>query len=210
MTRGTKILCLKGRAQEGAPCVAVQHRGFTLVESMMSVVLLGILAVFALPSFNEMAEKRYLTNTAEQLAAFLNSVQVESVHRNQIVTISYARTNNATWCVGAVLGETACDCAQTTPTELDFCTIESAPMVLDEGDVGDRDLVKSMTGDGSYAFDPVRGLFVDSSDLLLLELESEGGAYKLDLTVNNNGHITLCSKDTEHKVPGYQICSNEA
>ena len=208
MTRGTKIFRLKGRAQECAPCAVVQHRGFTLVETMMSVVLMGIMAVLALPSFSEMAEKRYLTNGAEQLAAFLNSVQAESVHRNQIVTISYARTNNATWCVGAALGETACDCAQATPTELDYCTIESAPMVLDEGDVGDRDLVKSMTGDGAYAFEPIRGLFVDSSDLLLLELESEGGAYKLDLTVNNNGNISLCSKDTDHKVPGYQICSN--
>lgn len=210
MTRGTKIFRSKGRFQKGAPRAVVHHRGFTLVELMVSVALIGLGAIIALPSFNAMAEKRFLTNGAEQLAAFLNSVQVESILRNQIVTISYARTINATWCVGAVLGETACDCAQATPTEPDYCAIDSASMVLDEGDVGDRDLVASITGDGAYAFDPVRGLFVDLSDLLLLELESEGGTYKLDLTVNNNGHISLCSKDTEHKVPGYQICSNGA
>lgn len=175
---------------------------------IMSVLVTAIGATFALPTINEMVEKREFTAGAKKLTAFFSLVQVESVNRNQIVTVSYSRTHDADWCVGAVLGETACNCAQSTATDTDYCAIASVPMVLDEYDVGDNGLVKSMTGDGAYAFDPIRGLFVDSDDSLLLELQSENGNYMLDLTVNNAGQIKVCSIDAEHKVSGYPICSN--
>ena len=50
-------------------------RGFTLIEVLMSVTLMGIGIALALPSYRDMVEKRQVTNAAEQLAAFVNSVQ---------------------------------------------------------------------------------------------------------------------------------------
>ncbi len=67
--------------------------------------------------------------------------------------------------------------------------------------------MQSMTGDGAYSFDAVRGLFINMNDSLSLELQSKSGDFKLDLTVRNTGQVTLCSKDEEHAVPGYQVCA---
>ena len=87
-----------------------RHRGFTIVELMMSIVLVAIGTALALPSYREMVEKLQLTNGAEQLASFVNTAQGISSRTNQVVTVSYSRANHDEWCIGAVIGETACDC----------------------------------------------------------------------------------------------------
>ena len=65
-----------------------RHRGFTLVEVLMSTILVAIGTTLAIPSYRDMVEKRQLTNSAEQLAAFVNSVQRISARSHQIVPVS--------------------------------------------------------------------------------------------------------------------------
>ncbi len=135
-----------------------RQSGFTIIELMMSLVLLAIGTALSLPSYREMMEKRQLTHGAEQIMAFVNSAQSEAIKQNQIVTISYVRSGDANWCVGAITGAAACDCRETVITEADYCAIGSAPRILNNSHVGNTDLVKSMTGDGAYSFDPIRGI----------------------------------------------------
>ena len=183
-----------------------RHRGFTLVEMMISTLLVAISATLALPSYRDMVEKRQLTNSAEQLASFVNSVQSISARSNQIVTVSYSRTANDDWCIGAVVGATACDCNQTNVSASDFCAIDAQPFLLNESLSGGSDLVYAISGDGSYAFDPIRGLFVDTVDALTMGLRSNNQAFRLNLEVNNTGRVTLCSDDSSHAIPGYDVC----
>jgi len=186
------------------PCF--RQAGFTLVELMMSIVLLAIGAALSLPSYREMVEKRQLTNGAEQVLAFVNSAQMESMKQNQVVTVSYARTADNNWCFGAVLGATACDCTKTSSTDADYCAINTAPSIINSANTGNLDLLNSLSGDGAYSFDPVRGIFTDLGDSLRAELSSPNQVYKLSLTVSNTGQAILCSKDSSHKVPGYSVC----
>jgi hypothetical protein len=72
--------------------------------------------------------------------------------------------------------------------------------------VGNTNLVKSMTGDGAYSFDPVRGIFTDLDDSLVVAMSSNSAGYKLDLRVSNTGQAILCSNDADHSVPGYKVC----
>jgi type IV fimbrial biogenesis protein FimT len=181
-------------------------RGFSLIEVMMSLVLLGIGMALALPSYRDMVEKRQVTNGAEQVASFINVAQGVAMKTNQVVTVSYARTDDDDWCIGAVSGETACDCAETEPTELDYCQIASQPFVLNNTHASDRELVHSVTGDGAYAFDPIRGLFVDLDDSLQMELRSPSDQFRLNVMVNNTGRVILCSNSSDHAIPGYQVC----
>ncbi len=183
-----------------------RHRGFTLVEVMMSVVLVAIGTALALPSYRDMVEKRQLTNRAEQLAAFANSAQTISSRTNQIVTVSYTRTADNDWCMGAVVSATACNCNQTSPTASDYCEIDSQPFVMNESLSDGSDLIRWVAGDGSYAFDPIRGLLVDPADALAMELVSNNGKFVLTLAVNNTGRVILCSHDTTTYIPGYDIC----
>ena len=180
--------------------------GFTLIEVMMSLVLVAIGAALSLPSYREMVEKRQLTHGAEQIMAFVNSAQTEAMKQNRVVTVSYSRTADNNWCFGATTGATACDCTETQSGETDYCAINSTPAVINNGNSGNLDLLKSITGDGAYSFDPIRGIFTNLNDVLTVEMSSNSQKYKLNLTVSNTGEAILCSKDSSHKIPGYNVC----
>jgi prepilin-type N-terminal cleavage/methylation domain-containing protein len=176
-----------------------RHRGFTMVEVMMSIVLVAIGSTLALPSYRDMVEKRQLTNSAEQLAAFVSSVQGISTRTNRVVTVSYSRANHEEWCIGAVINadDTACNCTQDLS-----CTIDGQEFVLNQDLSNGSELMHSITGD-TYSFDPVRGL---SNASLTMELHTDSRDFNLNLMVNNTGRVILCSDDAEHAIPGYDVC----
>jgi hypothetical protein len=151
-----------------------------------------------------------LTNGAEQIMTFVNSAQMEAMKQNSIVTVSYWRTADNNWCFGATLGATACDCNEKTSTETDFCAIDTAQRVITNANTGNVNLLKSITGDGAYSFDPVRGILTDPDDSLELVMSSSNEDYQLNLTVSTAGQAILCSKDASHKVPGYGVCPSDS
>ena len=179
-----------------------RHRGFTMVELMMSIVLVAIGIALALPNYREMVEKRQLTNGAEQLASFVNTVQGISTRTNQIVTVTVEDVDN--WCIGASVSEAECDCPDESSET--YCKIDAQAFVLNEELLGSSDLVNNISGYGSFSYDPIRGLFTNLSDSLTMELRSPSGDYRLNLMVNNTGRVILCSDDSGHSVPGYDVC----
>lgn len=184
-----------------------RQTGFTIVELMMSVVLLAIGAALSLPSYREMVEKRQLTHGAEQILAFINTAQTEAAARNQIVTISYDRDDWDDWCIGAALGTSACDCTETNTAASDFCAIDATPRIINNSYVGNTQLVKEIDGaEGAYSIDPIRGIVIDPDDKLKIEMRSASQDYRLDLRVNISGQAILCSNGSDHKVPGYAEC----
>jgi type IV fimbrial biogenesis protein FimT len=205
-----RLLALSWWFSRKVPASRCRQSGFTMVEVMMAVVLLAISAALSLPSYREMVEKRQLTNGAEQIMAFVNSAQMEAMKQNSIVTVSYSRTADNNWCFGATLGAAACDCNETTSTETDFCTIDTAQRVITNANTGNVNLLKSITGDGAYSFDPVRGILTDIDDSLAVEMSSNNQDYQLNLTVSATGQAILCSKDSSHKVPGYGVCPSDS
>ncbi|MCH8058214.1 MAG: prepilin-type N-terminal cleavage/methylation domain-containing protein [Proteobacteria bacterium] len=181
-----------------------RHRGFTLVEVLMSTILVAMGTTLAIPSYRDMVDKRQLTNSAEQLASFVNSVQSISTRTNQVVTVSYERNGHNQWCIGAVINadDTACVCTQTSSSASDYCAIDGQEFVLDESLSNGSELMHSISG-GSYSFDPIRGL---SDASLTMELHTDNRKFKLNLMVNNTGRVILCSKDDSHAIPGYDVC----
>jgi prepilin-type N-terminal cleavage/methylation domain-containing protein len=204
------LLALSWWFSRKVPASRCRQSGFTMVEVMMALILLAISAALSLPSYREMVEKRQLTNGAEQIMAFVNSAQMEAMKQNRIVTVSYSRTADNNWCFGATLGAAACDCNETTSTETDFCAIDTAQRVITNANTGNINLLKSITGDGAYSFDPVRGILTDLDDPLAVEMSSNNQDYALNLTVSNTGQAILCSKDSSHKVPGYSVCPSDS
>lgn len=63
-----QALCRRLRAQVG----------FTLIETMIALAIIGILAGLAAPSFGRTLQKTYLSNAARQLVADLRETQSEA------------------------------------------------------------------------------------------------------------------------------------
>jgi len=198
-----------------------RHRGFSLVEVLMSLVLISIGIALALPSYRDMVEKRQVTNGAEQLASFINTAQGVAQKNNSRVTISYTRTGDDEWCLGMAEDDTICNC-KVAP---EACQIGSQSFVIDNSYAGDKAMMHSLSSEGTaYYIDPVRGLFlpcdvqggkceeIDFADLsgkddpLDIEIRSQNGDFRLNLMVNNTGRVILCSGDSSHSVPGYEPC----
>jgi Tfp pilus assembly protein FimT len=173
---------------------------------MVSLVLLAVAAALSLPSYRDMIEKRQLTHGAEQIMAFVNSAQLESAKQNQPVTISWSLTASDNWCFGTIVSATACDCTETQPGETDFCAINSVPTVITNFNAANHDLLRSVSGDSDYTFDPVRGIFDGFTDPLVVEMSSNGDSFSLTLVMNQAGQATLCSSNSDHSIPGYPVC----
>jgi prepilin-type N-terminal cleavage/methylation domain-containing protein len=70
-------------------------RGFTLVETVMVIVLAGMLMAIALPRLGDSRRRYQLDTAAYQLAGDLRRAQIEAIRRNQPVTLE--RINDSTY-----------------------------------------------------------------------------------------------------------------
>ena len=180
--------------------------GFTVIEMLLVVVVVGFITALAIPSYSTILEKRQVTSGAQQLSGFLSRAQLEAVKRNENITLSYAMTDSDTWCLGSTSGTTACDCTETDPAETDACVIDAQLQVVTDANLNYPAIMNAIQGDGAFVYDPVRGLMADLTDAVTLELLSRTGKYALDVQLSATGRLKICSHNSSTKVPGYEVC----
>lgn len=61
--------------------------GFTLVELMVAIAIIGILASLALPSYRDLIARESLISTANELISSYKFARGEAIKRNQAVTL---------------------------------------------------------------------------------------------------------------------------
>lgn len=189
------------------------QKGFTLVEVLIVIAVVAVLASLALPSYRTIIEKRQVTSGAEQISAFLSSAQFEAVKRGEPIVVRYDRNGAGEWCFGlAQQGNEDCNCFAELTGDPDadqgVCTIDGGvantltnsqftyPEVLNAVSQGDE---------GSFTFDPVRGLLTVPTYDVDFELRSDNETYALHVQVNGTGRVKMCSGQ-DKAVPGYDPC----
>jgi len=186
--------------------------GFTLIELLVVITLIGISLTLAVPSWEQVSQKRRITNGAEQVSAFLATAQSEAQKRNQPITLSYRRSGNQDWCIGTALGVSGCDCTETDPDSGQFCSVDGNPQLIDAASfqltnlIGITD-VKPDGGDSNITIDPIRGILQPAGERLLLTFESPGGHYQMRLVLSPTGLLSICSPDSSDAIGGYPTCS---
>lgn len=186
--------------------------GFTLIELLVVITLIGISLTLAVPSWEQVSQKRRLTNVTEQVAAFLSTAQSEAQKRNQPVSLSFNRSGNQNWCIGTSLGTTACDCTETDPAAERFCAVDGNPSHIQATGFRFSKLLAATDGqpdggDSKVTFDPIRGILQPAGDKLQFTFESSGGYFQLKLALSPTGLLSICHPDSIRKVGGYKACS---
>lgn len=85
-------------AHRSAP-LSRRSGGFTLLELMVTLTLLGVVTMIALPSFQQAALSSKLTSYANSFTAGLKLARSEAIKRNATVTM--CRSANGTSCAGS-------------------------------------------------------------------------------------------------------------
>ena len=83
--------------------------GFTLLETMLSLAVLGILLVLAVPDFYPMLQRQRFENSASEIRALLEETQ------------SLALTSQVSYRVGLMPTTTACSSKENILDPMQFC-----------------------------------------------------------------------------------------
>lgn len=65
------------------------NQGFTIVELMITLVIVGILATIALPSFSDFIRRGQVRSVTESVSSAMQLTRNEAVKRNEQVTMSF-------------------------------------------------------------------------------------------------------------------------
>jgi len=84
------------------------QEGFTLVELMVAVSILGVLVALALPAYRDMVQNSMIRGAAESIQTGLQQARIEAIRRNARVQFVMPIATNSAWTIGCVT--VAADC----------------------------------------------------------------------------------------------------
>ncbi len=149
--------------------------GFSLVELMVSVVVLGILASIAVPSFQAWLRNTQIRNAAESITNGLQRARAEAVSRN--TNTSFVIGADSSWTISVV-----------TPA-----------LTIDQrlASEGSKNVTRTVlpTGATTVTFSNV-GLVVTNADtsssITQVDLVAAGGIQNLRVTIGAGGNARMC------------------
>ncbi len=149
--------------------------GFTLVEMVVVVIVLGILAGLALPSFLQMLRNSEVSTAAESVFSGLQRARAEAVTRNGNVIFSLG--TNSGWSI----------------TLADGTVVETR--VAAEGSANVTVVAKAADGTTNataITFNNLGQAIANVANLARVDLTAAGGTKNLRVTVGAGGNSRVC------------------
>jgi type IV fimbrial biogenesis protein FimT len=180
--------------------------GFTLIELMVSLAVIAILLLVAVPSFVALRQRQTLEATGEQVQGLWNQARLEAAKRNQLVKFG-VYTSGGNYCLGAATttdgtDSTPCDC-----TTAGACDVLAFPGL--QSDWREVTIVGTPTlgtNSGVVVIEPHRSSLTDFGDAGAITFAGPPGsrAYRLNLLVDGLGRSALCeSTGATDRMPAF-------
>jgi Tfp pilus assembly protein FimT len=187
------------------PASSRSNRGFTLVEAVVTVTVIMILVILAVPAFSDFRQRTAIRGASERVLSFWNSARLEAAKRNSLVKFGVVADGDA-FCLGADLttdtaDETACDCFETDTTNADYCDVARYPADQVEWDGVSLPGGSNITlgeDTGVVVIEPKRTALTDTADVGGISFDGPPGryAYRVNLVVDALGRARLCGSSS--------------
>jgi prepilin-type N-terminal cleavage/methylation domain-containing protein len=171
--------------------------GFTLIEILVTIIILALLVGFAIPSYRDFMDQKRLRSATEDLYNFIKTSQSRGLNLPSSYYMSFQ--TGTSWCYG--LSDTStCDC--TSPTS---CTVAGIGTRTQSSDYSGQAITVAVTGfNGSggspyILFEGRRGTIAATGTVTFTS------ALGLSTTIraNQQGLVTICS----NSIKSYPSCS---
>jgi len=190
----------------------MKARGFTLIELMVTLAVVTILAMVAVPTMTEFFERGRLRGAADELVSFLAKARGEAVRLNRDVRVDFGGSP-ASWCVGAnsavdptnpedmVPAVTSCDCTDTTK-----CLVDGVRTIASNSSFAG---VTTNNVAGAFIYDRSLGTQHETTSTSpassITTLTSSNGRFVLQVVVSPLGQARVCQAGGGY-IPGYPSC----
>jgi type IV fimbrial biogenesis protein FimT len=161
-----------------------KHAGFTLLETMVVIAIIGILAAMAVPSFQDMIERNRLKQVAEGLKSDMQFARTEAIKRSKNLRVTL--TGTSSWCYGIDDDNTSCACGTAGN-----CAIKAVDGSQFQGISLDANNV-------TFSFR--RGTANASGSTL------SSANYQARVIVSGVGRVRVCNPEVATRLPGYPDC----
>lgn len=155
-----------------------KQKGFTLIELMIVIAVIGILAAIAAPSFADMIERNKLKQAAEGLKSDLEWARSESIKQSCNVSIVFTTGSNWQYVMTPCTG-TAKTVTSTSPTVTLSATTFTANTVT---------------------FDSRRGGAETAGATLTT------GNYQVTVDIDNGRRVRICNPVNSSAINAYEGC----
>lgn len=191
-----------------------EQSGFTMVELMVTLSVLVVLMIAAMPSFVDFIDRYRVRGAADGLISVISNARVEAVKSD--LDVNVAMTGSGTsWCVGANAATppsggqpagaaSACDC--TDPASTTECRVGGQRSAIEVGanpGVAISDL--SAATAAPFVFSSKLGA-ISPLGVRSVTLTSPRGKYDLKVEVNALGQARLCVPATKPVISGVPAC----
>jgi prepilin-type N-terminal cleavage/methylation domain-containing protein len=175
-----------------------RSRGFTLIELMVTVAVIVIVMLLAIPSFLAFRQRAATRAAAESVTSFWNQARMDAAKRNQMVKVNIVRSGS-NFCLGSTTttdpaDSTACNCFSANA-----CTIATYPGDPTNGQGEWNEVTVSGTptlgtNTGVVVIEPKRTALTASTMAGSLSLISSGTSkrYKLNVLIDQFGRAVVC------------------
>jgi prepilin-type N-terminal cleavage/methylation domain-containing protein len=189
--------------------------GFTLIELMITLSVILVIMLLALPSFRSFQQRAAVRAAANQAQSFWNQARFEAAKQNRNVVVG-VKTNGALYCLGANSDTTST--SATDPTTISTCdcfTAGSCDVAAYPGDQSEwREVtlngIPTLGGDDTHltaVIEPKRTSLLIPAEAGTISFKAPKGRkdYRLNLYVDQLGRAQLCeSTDSPDHLSDFQ------